>query len=107
MDLARDGKKVKNTVHRLVAKHFCKGYKEKLDVNHMDADRLNNKAENLEWMSRIENIRDCIKRGTHNVESAHKIAQEKNQKPVAMLDMDGNVLRTFLSIKKLENKLVQ
>ncbi|MFY0128065.1 NUMOD4 domain-containing protein [Bacillus cytotoxicus] len=100
VDLARGGKKVKNTVHRLVAKHFCKGYREKLDVNHIDADRLNNKAENLEWMSRIENIRDCIKRGTHNVDSAHKIAREKNQKPVAMLDLDGNVLRTFPSIKE-------
>ncbi|MGG1152371.1 HNH endonuclease [Bacillus wiedmannii] len=100
MDIARDGRRFKNTVHRLVAKHYCEGYREELDVNHIDANRLNNKAENLEWMSRTENIRDCIERGTHDVDSAHKVAWEKNQKPVAMLDLDGNVLRTYTSIKK-------
>ena len=42
-------------VHRLVALHFCSGYKENLVVNHIDGNKLNNRAENLEWITRSEN----------------------------------------------------
>lgn len=42
-------------VHRLVALHFCEGAAEDLVVNHIDGNKLNNKAENLEWVTRSEN----------------------------------------------------
>lgn len=42
-------------IHRLVALHFCKGYKEEYVVNHKDGNKLNNKSDNLEWISRSEN----------------------------------------------------
>lgn len=100
IDLTVNGVKTKTTVHRLVAKHFCEGYAVGLDVNHKDANRLNNSADNLEWVSRVENIRDSIKRGTFNIKEAHKVAWEKNKKPVEMLDNAGNVLKTFSSIKE-------
>lgn len=42
------GKVYKRSIHRLVAEAFCEGYSEELQVNHIDADRLNNRASNLE-----------------------------------------------------------
>lgn len=42
-------------VHRLVAKYFCEGYDDNLVVNHKDGNKLNNKASNLEWVTRSQN----------------------------------------------------
>lgn len=50
-------------IHRLVAHAFCGGYEEGLEVNHKDGDRHNNKSDNLEWVTRSQNVRDTYKRG--------------------------------------------
>ena len=42
-------------VHILVAEAFCDGYKENYVVNHIDEDKFNNKANNLEWVTRKDN----------------------------------------------------
>ena len=42
-------------IHRLVAQHFCEGYQKDLVVNHKDGNKLNNCANNLEWVTRSEN----------------------------------------------------
>lgn len=42
-------------VHRIVAITFCNGYEEDKVVNHKDGNKTNNKAENLEWVTRSEN----------------------------------------------------
>ena len=50
-------------IHRLVALAFCEGYEDGLEVNHKDGNKQNNNAENLEWVTRSQNIRDIFKRG--------------------------------------------
>ena len=87
-------------VHRLVATEFCEGFAEGLDVNHKDGNRLNNNASNLEWITRKGNIQDCIKRGTFNVKSAHKVAHEKRKRPVLQLNESGDVLNKFESARE-------
>lgn len=42
-------------VHRLVASAFCDGYAAGLDVNHKNGVRDDNRACNLEWVTRSEN----------------------------------------------------
>lgn len=52
-------------LHRLVAEHFIpnpNGYKE---INHIDGNRYNNSAENLEWCSRSHNMCHCWNIGLH------------------------------------------
>lgn len=55
-------------VHRLVARAFCEGHDEHLEVNHKDGDKLNNVAENLEWVTKSDNIKHAFANGlkTHN-----------------------------------------
>ena len=48
-------------IHRLVAIHFCEGYSEELVVNHIDGNKNNNKATNLEWVTRSENDKHAYK----------------------------------------------
>lgn len=87
-------------VHRLVAREFCRGYDESLDINHKDADRLNNQSDNLEWVTRKENIRDSMKRGTHCYKKAHKVAHIKRRKPVIITNLKKGYSKKFESARK-------
>ena len=53
-------------IHFLVAYHFCQGYKDGLVVNHIDGNKTNNAAENLEWVTRSENDTHAYRMGLRN-----------------------------------------
>lgn len=57
------GKNVSCYVHRLVAEHFCNKPDGKNYVNHIDGDKHNNLANNLEWVTWSENCIHAIKNG--------------------------------------------
>lgn len=59
--------------HRLVAQHFCSGYDEDKQVNHKDADRLNNHYTNLEWVTCAENNLHA-----HTIKSRNKVASYRH-----------------------------
>ena len=52
--LSKDNVRTAHYVHRLVAKAFVNG-DHSLSVDHIDADRTNNSATNLRWISLAEN----------------------------------------------------
>ena len=56
-------KGAKRTVHRLVAKAFKENPEGLPEVNHIDGDKLNNKADNLQWCSSLQNTRHSIETG--------------------------------------------
>ena len=58
-----NGKKKTFKLHRLVAKEFVDNPNGYLEVNHIDGDKLNNKAENLEWCTRQQNVRHAFDMG--------------------------------------------
>ena len=52
------------SIHREVAKAFVPGYFEGAEVNHKDENKQNNRWDNLEWVTRKENLNygTCIDR---------------------------------------------
>lgn len=59
--LCNSGSSKKKRVHRLVAEVFLPNELLKREVNHKDGDKLNNKAVNLEWVSRSENMQHLFR----------------------------------------------
>lgn len=73
--------------HRIVARAFCEGYKPGYHVVHIDGDKLNNEASNLEW----------VKPAGKGRASLLKV----QVKPVLQLDKEtGNIIKEFSSVKE-------
>lgn len=51
-----EGRKQPMFVHRLVAMAFVPNPDNKPEVNHINLDKHDNRAENLEWVTRAENL---------------------------------------------------
>jgi hypothetical protein len=60
------GRKLKISVHRLVALHFLNNPFGHKCVNHIDNDPCNNMVENLEWCTQEMNVRHAVKQKRHS-----------------------------------------
>ena len=65
VNLCKDGICRRIPVHRLVAEAFISSEISGLEINHIDCDRKNNHADNLEILTRQENIKYCFLCGNH------------------------------------------
>jgi len=54
--LCREGKQATKYVHKLVAKAFIPNPENKKEVNHKNFRKNDNRVENLEWVTRQENM---------------------------------------------------
>lgn len=61
--LRKDGRSVMRYVHRLVAEAFLPKPSVLCEVNHIDGNKQNNAASNLEWVSRSTNMRHAYRTG--------------------------------------------
>lgn len=63
LNLKINGKKVSRFLHRLVAEAFMPCGEAGMQVNHINGDKTDNHASNLEWVTPIQNIRHAIRTG--------------------------------------------
>lgn len=80
-------------VHRLIAMAFVPNPNNEEQVNHLDEDKTNNHADNLEWCSRKRNV---------NYGTAQQRRSEKRKKKVLNLDT-GEVFSSISEAEKTIN----
>lgn len=76
-------------IHRLVAIYFINNPEGKREVNHKDGNKLNNKVENLEWVTSSENQK-------HRQKVLGK--RKTSQRRVGRFDKDHILLQEYDSI---------
>ena len=59
IQICEHGKRKAVLVHRLVAEAYIPNPHNKAEVNHKDKDRKHNHVDNLEWVTRKENMCHC------------------------------------------------
>lgn len=93
--LSRGCKTKGYSVHRLVAIAFCEG-DTSLTVNHKNFDRTDNRADNLEFISRGDNIRYSVKYGRYDgcVEGRRERARKLDDTKIKEIK---SLLRTNIS----------
>jgi hypothetical protein len=82
-------------LHRLIAFMFLENPENKEQVNHKDGNKLNNKIDNLEWVTNKENQVHKFQSGLGN-NFTRKIGQ---------YDLENNIIKEFSSIKEAMDEL--
>ncbi len=86
------------TIHRLVALEFCPNFSSELytEVNHIDKDKHNNRADNLEWCNRAENNHHSFITETLN---------NSKKKAVLQLTISGEIIKEFSGVREAAREL--
>lgn len=83
INLRKDGKRKSFYIHRLVASAFVGNPNNVNVVNHLDFNKFNNRASNLEWVTQKENVRYSRHRMRHpksitNSNTGERYISERN-----------------------------
>lgn len=92
----------KHYIHRLLAINFITNPESKPQVNHKDGNTKNNKIDNLEWVTFLENILHSI--NTLNNKDPYKIANVRRKKKVNQLTISGESVSVYESANEASRK---
>jgi len=94
ISLIMNNRKVISKIHRLVATRFLICTDETYVVNHIDGNKINNRLDNLEWVSRSENTKHAFRLG---------LTKGKKMK-VSQYTLDGVFIREYDSPMDVEKE---
>lgn len=95
--LHKEGQKKMLLVHRLVAIAFIPNQENKTEVNHIDGNKFNNMADNLEWNTPKENTYHAWNIGLAS-------ASHSYTGPVLVYDKQGTHIDTLYGSKDMKSK---
>lgn len=90
-----NGQRKTYRVNRLVAEYFVPNPEGKPAVNHKDCNKLNNKADNLEWMTWQENIDHAFENGLCSRRKINHITRRKVRDMLEQGARTSEVARIF------------
>ena len=104
--LMKNAKKTFYSVHCLVANAFIPNPLDLPQVNHIDADKMNNQAENLEWVTAQDNAVHAIKHGCFDSSIKKlKMANELRSKAVVAINILNGSRHNFTSLREMARVL--
>ena len=94
--LCDSGGKKKFFVHRLVCEAFHENLENKPCVNHIDENKVNNTASNLEWCTYTEN---------NNYGTRTARVAKTQSKSVCQYTLDGKLIKVWQSLREIQRQL--
>lgn len=107
--LSNNGKTKMYQVHRLVAMAFVKNDNDYKIVNHVNCDKTDNRAINLEWCNQSHNIKEAYRLGQIKIykgeNSPYYNKPSKKRKKIMQLDKENNLIKIWECADLIEKEL--
>ena len=106
--LSKKGEIKKKDIHRLIAIAFIPNPENKPEIDHINTDKIDNRIENLRWVTHKENINNPIsiskmKKNQHLKNTFG--AEHPLSKPILQFSMDGKLVRKWESAVDIKKEL--
>lgn len=84
-------------LHKLVAEAFIPNLLDKPEINHIDGNKQNNSVENLEWVTRNENVTHAIKHNPDMLLGMMYHNKVLRSKIVQQFSLDGKFIAQYFT----------
>ena len=94
--LSKNGIKIKKKIHQLVALNFILNPDNKLEIDHINRNKKDNRVENLRWATRSENVLNTIRPSKLN----HKYIYTTPYNNYVVVIKRLNISKTFKTLEE-------